>query len=84
MKLWKLYQDKVGGYDTYDSAIVAAETVEDARLIYPDDCQPTEWPDKVHEHFPSWTTPEHISVTYLGEAAHNISPGVILASFNAG
>lgn len=35
MKLYLISQDKVKGYDTYDSAVVAAKDKEDARTIHP-------------------------------------------------
>ena len=35
MKLYLLTQDVVGGYDTYDSALVAALSENDARDIHP-------------------------------------------------
>ena len=35
MKLYLISQDVNDGYDTYDSAVVAAESEEDARSIHP-------------------------------------------------
>ena len=35
MKLWLISQTENEGYDTYDSAVVAAETENAARLIHP-------------------------------------------------
>ena len=35
MKLWKIYQDVNTGYDTYDSAVVVAATIEEACAIHP-------------------------------------------------
>ena len=35
MKIWKLSQNQNGGYDTYDSIIVCAETEDEARNINP-------------------------------------------------
>ena len=35
MKLYLLSQEVVTGYDTYDSAVVAAESEDDARTIHP-------------------------------------------------
>lgn len=35
MKLFLISQNKVSGYDTYDSAVVAAESESDARNIHP-------------------------------------------------
>ena len=72
MKLYKLTQDKNDGWDTYDAAIVAAESEEIARTIEIGD------PDY------SWAKPEHIVVEYLGEAKEGTVRGEILSSFNAG
>ena len=33
MNLYLIKQDKADGYDTYDSAVVSAKTVEDARTV---------------------------------------------------
>ena len=35
MKLYKIYQDINGGYDTFDSAIVAAESEDEAKSFHP-------------------------------------------------
>lgn len=35
MKLYLISQDKLDGYDTYDSAVVAAKDEFDARTIHP-------------------------------------------------
>lgn len=77
MKLWRIYQDVVNGYDTYDSAVVAAETEQQARETPP--AEYLEWGNG------SWApSPKNVGVQYLGEAAQNIEAGVICASFNAG
>jgi hypothetical protein len=78
MKLWLLSQNMNTGWDTYDSAVVAAETAEAAKrfdpggyLIEDDGC--------------CWAgTLEDIEVKFLGEAAPGVKAGVICASFNAG
>jgi hypothetical protein len=63
-------------YDTYDSAVVAAETEEEARNINPG--------GKWGSIFSAWANdPSEVTVEYLGVADRDIS-GVILASFNAG
>ena len=74
MKLWKISQDENNGYDTHDSAIVAAETEDEAAHIHPGGLD-TSW---------SWTSPEFVMVEYIGEAKPGTLAGVILASFNAG
>ncbi len=76
MKIWKISQTQNDGYDTYDSAIVAAETEDEAREINPEGA----WGRKYSAwcQFPDDVTVEFIGVGYQGDA------GVILASFNAG
>jgi hypothetical protein len=77
MKLWLISQDVNNNYDTYDSAVVAAETADEAQRTHPGG----EW----HDQFPVWASkPEDVKVQYLGEASAEIKAGVILGSFNAG
>lgn len=76
MKLWLISQAVNGGYDTYDAAVVAAETEEEARSIHP---HATSWDSSVWAH-----NPEDVVVDYIGTAAKGTKKGVILASFNAG
>lgn len=83
MKLWYIYQDTNDSYDTYDSAVVAAETEEDARKTHPSrsgwDEYNSSWA------YSSWANkPEQVGVRLIGEAAPNVAVGVICASFNAG
>lgn len=80
MKLWLISQDRNTWYDTYDSAVVAAEDEERAIKIHPNgDIYP--W-DKFS--LSSWTDLDEIKCRYLGEAEEGTKPGVICASFNAG
>lgn len=82
MKLWLISQDENRDYDTYDSAVVAAESEDAARKIHPRDPN-YDWEEK---HFYSdWASkPENVSVKYIGEAAPGTEAGPICASFNAG
>lgn len=82
MKLWLISQTANNNYDTYDSAVVAAETEELARLTYPNEYQPDTWPKE--GSYPSWVDAEKVSVKWIGEAAARTEAGVILASFNSG
>ena len=80
MKLYYIHQDQNDGYDTYDSAVVAAESEEAARATHPSTNNGC-WNDT----YPSWAnSPEHVGVRLLGEALPNVSAGVICSSFNAG
>ena len=85
------------GYDTYDGAIVVANSFNEARSIHPggyEDWINEEW------HVKSWTTPENVQVQKVGllkeltnlldkdpqrkEATQYKAGDVILSSFNAG
>jgi hypothetical protein len=72
MKLYLLTQNKVTGYGTYDSAIVAARNRKEA--------QNTEIGDT--GEYGSWARPEDVEVRYLGMARVGTKAGVI-ASFNS-
>lgn len=78
MKLWKISQDVNNDYDTYDSAVVAAETEEIARCIPPGAMYAGgRWPADI------WAPVDKV-VEYIGEAKPGTASGVIVASFNAG
>ena len=79
MKLFKISQDKNCGYETYDSAVVAAENDEEARLLHPGD---RNWDGT--DNSGTWCNAKDVKVKYLGEAKDDTYPGVIVASFNAG
>jgi hypothetical protein len=93
MKLWKIERQDEGGYDTFDMAVVAAETEQDARYTSPNGYQVwlTEagWVREKTMKADSyssrdWTSPDRVSVTLIGEAVEGTERGVIVASFNAG
>ena len=73
-KLYKIWQNTNNGYDTYDSAIVCAETEEEARNIEV---------GSVGE-YGGWVSPEYVHVEEIGIAKDSVKKGIILASFNAG
>jgi hypothetical protein len=72
MKLWLISQDFNSGWDTFDSAVVAADSEEEARNT------------QVDPYGGAWCKPEHVQVRLIGEALPLTSAGVVLASFNAG
>lgn len=80
MKLYKISQTENQSYDTFDSAIVAAESENEAKNIHPSGDNDY-WKDRYN----TWCN-EAISVSaeYIGEACEGTELGVILASFNAG
>ena len=76
MKLYRISQTENDGYDTYDSAIVAAVDEDDAAHIAPCEFGGT---------YGAWCScPDKVTVEHIGEAAPGIERGVVLASFNAG
>jgi len=80
MKLFLLTQDANGGYDTYDSCVVSAESEEDAKKMNPNGGETT----NKDEDYGTWTTLKNVDVEYIGEAKEGSEPEVICSSFNAG
>ena len=79
MNLYKISQTVNNHWDTYDSAIVAAESKEIARSIHPSHCKGLqEWNNY------GWCAKEDVKVKLIGTAIKGTKTGVILASFNAG
>lgn len=83
MKLWLIRQDTNTNYDTYDSAVVAALTEDDARHTHPSR-GPWNREPVSNWDVDTWTLPENVSVQEIGIAPSKTEPGVILASFEAG
>lgn len=71
MKLYLISQTVNNEYDTYDSAVVAAPSAQAAKKMEPGSLE-------------CWTTPNNVTVKYLGTAKPRTKAGVILGSFNAG
>lgn len=91
MKLWLISQDENNNYDTYDSAVVAAETESDAQRTNPGeyacavdgglwafDYRPAPCQDE------TWANWDKVKVRLIGDAIEGTPPSVICASFNAG
>lgn len=81
MNLYKLTQSVNNDYDTYDSAVVAAKTEEDAKFIHPSGRRFITKDD----YFGDWVKKvEDIKAELIGKAVKGTEAGVIVASFNAG
>ena len=76
MNIYMIAQRVNDGWDTYDSAIVAAENEDVARFMHPDG-DPEPW------DFDSWCDPTDVTVTPIGISTENLER-VILSSFNDG
>ena len=80
MKLWRISQTVNRDYDTYDSAVVAAETDTEAKMMHPMDGSVIK-----PEPFSDWVgDPNAVQCEYIGEAKDGTQKGVICASYNAG
>jgi hypothetical protein len=89
MNIYFISQNENRGYDTYDSAVVAAAMPRDARNIHPSFCNFTwsgnDWEtDKGYPSFDDWTSPDNVNVEFIGVAKEGTEPGVICSSYNAG
>ena len=95
LNLYLISQTINNDYDTYDSAVVAAASEEEARIIYPSTWgndirwSGSKWlwyveDGRAHEYSASmWTSPNNVSVRFLA-AGYEGRAGTVLASFNAG
>ena len=95
MKLYKISQDENNDYDTFDSAVVMAETEEQARNMDPRSGEPMDW-DSVSPCDNWCSSPDKVTVTFLAELPHmedykafnkdrySGNSLVVCASFNAG
>jgi len=80
MNIYLITQDKNYDYDTYDSAVVAANSEEEARMIHPDGRD--EWNGE-SETYSSWCDSMYVEVDFIGTTSVR-EKGVICSSFNAG
>ncbi len=83
MKLFLISQDYNQGYDTYDSAVVCAQSAKIAQQMHPSNgalITKEEWTKQR-----SWcSSPNQVKVIYIGKAKRGMKQGLISSSFNAG
>lgn len=93
MNLYLIEQEVNNIYDTYDSAVVAAESEEEARNIHPSEFYKSHkngWlfrdsnPREVEETTYDWCSKSDVQVRLIGTTETEESGTVICASFNAG
>lgn len=82
MNLYLITQNQNNGYDTYDSAVIAAPNEQTARVMDPATGEEiSDW----HDIFSTWcNSADKVTVTHIGKAVKGTKQGVICASFNAG
>ena len=88
--LYLISQNTNRRYDTFDSAVVAAYSEDEATYIHPDGG--STWDAGLgwnNEHGTrankTWPSPDNITVVKIGIAESNVDAGeVVLSSFNAG
>jgi hypothetical protein len=92
MNIYTISQSVNRGLDTFDSAVVVAESEDAARLTHPRGNQVwshgrevwfwrgTREEGRRHE----WCRPDEVKVVHIGTALEGEEPGVVCASFNAG
>lgn len=90
-KLWHISQQDNSDYDTFDSAVVVADTVDEARKIHPggkvyQQLAGVNWWEDKWRGLGSWAIAlDQVEVELIGEAIPTLQPGtVVCASFNAG
>ena len=76
MNIYLISQYENTGYNTYDTAVVIAESEETARLIHPSGGE--EWIEEC------WADPEDVEVELLGEAIEGAHARVVCVSFHTG
>jgi hypothetical protein len=92
MNVYLISQTENYNYDTYDSAVVIAESEEQARLINPEHTERhIEFLDNpLYRDWDAYsfkwaTSPDNVTVKYIGKVDESYTePCVICASFNAG
>ena len=83
MNIYRISQTENDGWDTYDSAVVCAPNQDAARETHPAYGYHDAEAWKVSSG--SWaSSPDKVSVEYIGEAQAARKQSVICASFNAG
>jgi len=83
MKLYLISQKQNRGYDTFSEAVVCASNMGAAARINPGTGNPMtddQW--KTNDYW--CNSIDYVDVQYIGNAAAQLTQGLVLASFNAG
>jgi hypothetical protein len=83
MKIWLISQEVNNGWDTFDSAVVTANTKNEARYIHP--CKEKQnWNGIQKSDYDGWCNALDVIVEYIGIAKEGTKKGVILSSYHSG
>lgn len=82
MNLYKIYQTVNNEYDSYDSAVVCANSEDEAKTIHPSNRLMKSSDQGLSGS--DWCSIDDVQVCKIGVAVEGIPPGVMVASFNAG
>lgn len=82
MNIYLIRQSVNTDYDTFDSAVVVAESMDKAMHMHPGS-NSGEW-DGIYRPYDDWARVEDVEVRFLGTTNVFIKPEVICGSFNAG
>lgn len=82
LNLYLISQTENNNYDTYDSAVVAATTAEEAKTMHPNGSHTVTEEDI--EYFSNWCKLSNVQVVHIGTALTGTTKAVICASFRAG
>ena len=83
LRIYLISQKEVTGWDTYDSAIICAESEDAARRTHPNTYAGLT-PAHPWESSTWCSSPDLVMAKLIGTAVEGLEPGVICASFNAG
>ena len=83
MNIYLIWQDVNYGYDVFDSAVVIAESIDDAKSIHPGGgATATSYDDLAA--YEDWCIQSEVQVKEIGVIFEGQKRGVVCASFNAG
>ncbi len=80
MNIYLISQSENNNYDTYDSAVVIAESEDKAKIMHPSGKM--DWDGK--SAYYSWADSSNVAVKLIGNANDDEESAIICASFNAG
>lgn len=80
MNLYLIKQTENPGYDTYRSAVVVANSEEDAKKIHPNGRDTAEdwWSTSTSKWYDGWAHPDNVKVELIGIAADHLQPNQVV------